>query len=77
MSGHDRLAAIRRDRKLRDGCLIVAGITALGFAVLVLDPVASGGRLNVPATTVAGCLTVCAAALSWFFHLRYLGGKGT
>ncbi len=75
--GYDRLSPIRRNRRFRDVLLIAAGLCALVFGVLILDPMASGTPLRTGPTVTMGLITVMAAAFSWFFHLKYLGSKGT
>jgi hypothetical protein len=74
-SPFDRLHGVRRNKQLRNGCLIAAGLAALVLAVFVLDPVINHSPISPRPTLFFGITTLVAFGLGWYFHLQYLSER--
>ncbi|MBK6911674.1 MAG: hypothetical protein IPK53_02175 [bacterium] len=68
----DRLQATRQNRKWRNTCAVVAGVTGIVAAVLGLDPVVSNEPLQAVPLLIASFICFLCAGLSVYFHMRFI-----
>jgi hypothetical protein len=68
----DRLAGVRRNRRLRNFWMI-AGVASLFFVILLsVDPLFSGAKPKLGLILVCGGALVISASAATYFHLRFL-----
>jgi hypothetical protein len=71
-SKFDRLAGVRRNRRLRNFWMAVSGGLLLIGTVAVLDPVVSGGVFQWSRTAAFGSLFIVSIGIMVYYHLRFL-----
>jgi hypothetical protein len=72
ISRFDRLAGVRRNRRLRNTWLIIAGFSLFVGVILILDPMVSGTPAQLGPMAGFGGLFVVSFSIAVYFHLRFL-----
>lgn len=71
-SPFDRLAGLRRNRRLRGICLAISGASFLLALLLWLDPLVSGSEPHDGWVLFFGALFLIFFAAMLYFHMRFL-----
>jgi arginine exporter protein ArgO len=71
-SNFNRLAGLRRNRTLRNVCLIASGFSLLFVAVVGLDAVVSGSPLKLGYLFVFGVVFIVSSSFAAYYHLRFM-----
>jgi arginine exporter protein ArgO len=71
-SNFDRLAGVRRNRRLRNVCVIVAVISLFVAVVAGLDSLVSDTPFKVGYVFVFGVLFIVSASFAAYYHLRLM-----
>jgi hypothetical protein len=71
-SNFDRLAGLRRNRRLRNVCLIAAIVSLLLAVVVGLDSVVSESQLRLGYFFVFGVGFIVSASFAAYYHLRFM-----
>jgi hypothetical protein len=72
VSRFDRLAGVRRNRRLRNIWMTLAGVSFFIGIILVLDPLFSGSPAQLGPMAGFGALFVVSLSMTLYFHLRFL-----
>ncbi len=68
----DRLAGVRRNRRLRNVAMSFAIACLFFVVILVVDPIVSGTAPHITAIIILSGLLVISASIATYFHLRFL-----
>jgi len=71
-STFDRLAGLRRNRKWRNVCSFVAGLSFLLVVVVGLDAVISGSPLKLGYLFVSGVVFIVSSSFAAYYHVRFM-----
>jgi len=71
-SHFDRLAGLRRNKRLRNVCLAASGASFLLALLLWLDPMVSGAESHDGWVLLFGALFLISFAAMLYFHMRFL-----
>lgn len=71
-SRFDRLAGVRRNRRLRNWWSGVSGLCLFVSVILALDPLVSGSEFRLAPVLIFSALFVASLAATIYFHMRFL-----
>lgn len=71
-SRFDRLAGVRRNRRLRNAATAAAGLSFIVAVVLILDPIVAGTAIHIGPVLGVAMFFVASLSIAIYFHMRFL-----
>ena len=71
-SHFDRLAGVRRNRRLRNFWMGIAIASTFFLVIVGVDPIVSATKPNVELIIILAGLMIVSTSIATFYHLRFL-----